>query len=598
MGIPRWMQALQRVVRLVWAQFVNDLRMAGQWLRELPNDLLEGLANRVFAITKHAGLGRLYVRDLGVFMLVGWVWVQHWDVVRATGVMKMWRSMQGPWGVKLLAEAIFVFPYYVLKLVALLFFPRSMLIWLPIVTAYGLAKYVATRYVEDIYEISDAVKNTEEGLRIAEEFLMRAAFALGYGRVQERKTWACKMLWILRPIICPTEEECLNWGRGRRYGKTPVSFARKVWDFFRGAPVGCPHALAIVNGEVKDRHSPLLLVGGPGYVFISNDSAAVFEKPNGSPEVLGPTTRRMHLIEGFERVRRIVSLREHHVTLSVTTRSRDGLSIEVRDVQLLFGVYRGGRPETQKTPYPFVPSALERLVYEERSAPVVDRWEQLSSSRLLTNTMRKMARVALTRFIRSQTVVEFLASVSAGDIAKLDATYQQIAQGFVSRQSGVSLASPQWPDPPDFVWRSQIGKRFEQMANGPDGQWARQSGVGLRWIGLGAWHTPVTKIINQHMDAWRLSVTNMMRSSPIVLAKLKRERYVSAFAERVREMLAVFQYWKGNPQQQEIAVLRHIVRWLELGALAKFGGLAHAPASWRRVITYMRSLLPRDPDRT
>lgn len=597
MNFSRWMQALQRAMRLVWAQLVKDLRLAWQWLRELPANLLEGLANRVFAITKPAGLVRVRVRDSLLFLLIGWIWAQHWDVVRHTGFMQVWMATKGSWAVKLLAEVIFVVPYYALKLVILLFLPQSLLLWLPIATAYGLAKYVATRYVEDIYEISDAVKSTEEGLRIAEEFLMRAAFAAGYGRVRERKTLGCRLLWKLRPMICPTEEECLNWGRGRRYG-TQVSFGRKIWDFIRGAPVGCPHALAIVNGEVKDRHSPLLLVGGPGYVFISNDSAAVFEKPDGSPEVLGPTTRRMHLIEGFERVRRIVSLREHHVTLSVNTRSRDGLPIEVRDVQLLFGVYRGGRPETEKAPYPFVPSALEQLVYEERAAPVVDRWEQLSSSRLLTNTMRNMASSKLSSFIRSQTVVEFLASVSAGDIAKLDETYQQVARELMVREHGAPSPSPRWPSPPDFVWRSQIGARFEEMANGQHGERARQSGVGLQWIGLGAWHTPVTKVINQHMEAWRISVSNMMRSSPAALAKLRRERYISAFAERVRELIAVFHYWQGAARQQEIAVLRQIVQWLELGALAKFGGIAHAPASWRHTVRYLRSLLPRDPDRT
>ncbi len=585
----------------MWRQFLDDLYSIGRWLRAFPSQLLERVANRLFAITKPAGMARLYVRDGLLFALIGWIFFRHWDIVGSTGFTNIWNQVGGSWAAKLLGVMIFGVPYYIIKVAMVFFLPDSMRLWLLFVLPYFLALYAATRYLEDIYEVSDALRSTEEGFQVANEFLLRAAFAHGYGRVRERKTLFCRLLGSLRPAICPTEEECLNWGRSRQYGKARVSLARRLWDFWRGAPTGCPHTLAIVGGEIKDRRSPLLLIGGPGYVFISTDSAALFEKPDGTSRVLGPTTRRLHLIEGFERVRRIISLREHQLTTSVSARSRDGLPIEVKDVQVLFGIYRGGRQPTAKEPYPFSPTALEQLVYDERAVPVTDRWEQLSSSRLLTNAMRNMANSELANFIRSQTVVEFLASVSYGDLNHLREEYRQIvAEMALPRTSTLEEAPPPaLPTPPDFVWRPEIGARFDQMVNGREGKKARQRGVGLQWIGLGAWHTPVTSIIDSHLEAWKISVGNMLRSAPGVLAQLERERQISFFAERVRTMLGTFQN-QGDltPRQRETALLRYFVRWLEWGALVRYGGIAHAPAAWRQVANYLRSLVAHDVDET
>ncbi len=581
----------------MWRQLLNDLYRIGEWLQATFSPLLERIANWLFAITKPAAKARLYVRDGLILALIGWILFRHWDIVGVTGFASIRDQVGGSWVAKLLGVMIVGVPLYFLKVVLVFFLPDSLRTWLFWMMPYFLARYAASRYLEDIYEISDALQSMKEGLKVAQEFLLRAAFARGYGRVRERKTFPCRLLLRLRPVLCPTEEECLNWGRSRQYGRIKVSLARRFWDFLRGAPTGCPHTLAIVDGEVKDRRSPLLLIGGPGYVFISTDSAALFEKPDGTPRVLGPTTRRLHLIEGFERVRRIVSLRDHQITLSVNARSRDGLPIDIKDVQLLFGIYRGGRKLTTKEPYPFAKMALDHLVYGERAGTGSERRELLSSSRLLTNAMRNMARSELANFIRSQTVVEFLASVSYGDLKVLEEEYQQIKAEMVLPQASKAekISPPPLPAPPDFVWRPEIGARFDQMVNeGADGRRALQRGVGLQWIGLGAWHTPVTSIIDSHLEAWKISVGNMLRSAPGVLAQLERERQVSFFAERVRTMLGKFQNEAAFPSSwRQVTLLRYFVNWLEWGALVRYGGIAHAPAAWRSTATYLRSLLPR-----
>ncbi len=55
-----------------------------------------------------------------------------------------------------------------------------------------------------------------------------------------------------------------------------------------------------------DQSSPIVQIGGPGYVMVELDSAALFERPDGSPHVIAPTVgewRGKKVIEGFERIR-------------------------------------------------------------------------------------------------------------------------------------------------------------------------------------------------------------------------------------------------------------------------------------------------------
>jgi len=584
-----------------WQRLMTKIYAVGWWLRSLPSRIAEGILEGVFAITKPAGNSRLWVRDALIFALIAVILVRHWDWVGTTGFRQIWQQVGGSWVAKLLGVLIFGVPRYVEKVVLVFFMPDSMRIWLPLILPYFLARYAASRYLEDIYEVSDALKDPKAGLKVAREFLLRAAFAHGYGRVREKRTGLCRLIGKVDAAFCPTMKECIKWELTRpEYCEkdVPKSLLQKLkcWERKR-----CSHVLSIINGEIKDRQSPLLLIGGPGYVFISADSAALFERPDGMSWWLGPTIDRLHLIEGFERVRRIVNLREHQLTISASARSRDGLPIEVKDVQLLFDIYRGGRPADRKRPYPFMPMALDRLVYQEPAGPVTDRWEPLSSSRLLTDAMRTMARVELLKFIRSQTVVEFLASVSYGDVEQLRREYLRVAEQIAGEVGAEKAVPPPMPEPADFIWYSDIAARFDKMVNGPDGLRARQRGVGLQWIGLGAWHTPVTRVIDQHKEVWRISIENKLRASPLALEQLQRERRISAVLEHVRALLGLFQKTEEKqypPSYRVIALLKDAVSWVEQSALKRYDRLEAAPPEWQHTMKCLRSVLPRDVEPT
>ncbi len=553
----------------MWEQFVVDLHRLMMWLEALPSRLVGRILDRFFIMTRPDGKKRLLLRHFALLLVVGWIAFKHWDIVSHPPFDVYWNRVgvvEGAWFARVVVVFIAGTIAYFLRLIAVFLSPDSLRLLLLVVLPYYLALYMASRYLEDIYELGAVLQDQKAGLEAATLFLRRAAFSHNYFR-PKRSGGSL---------------------RGRQ-GNTASALAALEASL----PV-----LSIVEGEVSNRRSPLLLIGGPGYVAISADSAALFEHPNGTPRVLGPTRGRWHQIEGFERLRRIVNLRDHQLTLSVSTRSRDGIKIRVEDVQVLFSIYRGGRHSSQREPYPFMPGAVERLVYNERGDSSMERWERLASSRMLASTMRSMARAEIVSFIRSQTLVQFLASVLPTDVAALEETYRELLaemQAEASRMQ-ISLAPPADPAPGQFVWRSQVAERFDALVNGPHGNRARQRGVGLKWIGLGAWQTGVDKVLKDHLDAWRLSVRNMMRGSPKALRQLEWERRISTLVQFARELVASFQQSDGAALERQLALLRYYAHRLDVALDLHYGSLEDAPASWRRASQRLHSYLPRDID--
>src|SRR5689334_12584715 len=107
-----------------------------------------------------------------------------------------------------------------------------------------------------------------------------------------------------------------------------------------------------------DHDSPIVQIGGPGYVIVELHSAVLFERPDGTPHVVGPTQglwRNRMIIEGFERIRQAADLREIMGNQEVSARSRDGIPVVAKDIQYSYSIYRGENPvKTLQIPYPFV----------------------------------------------------------------------------------------------------------------------------------------------------------------------------------------------------------------------------------------------------
>jgi hypothetical protein len=64
-----------------------------------------------------------------------------------------------------------------------------------------------------------------------------------------------------------------------------------IWEV---ALSGSDETIRITKGDIADEHrtSSNYLIGGPGKVIVDLDSVALFEKPDGTPHIIGPTGRK------------------------------------------------------------------------------------------------------------------------------------------------------------------------------------------------------------------------------------------------------------------------------------------------------------------
>src|ERR1044072_1195801 len=71
-----------------------------------------------------------------------------------------------------------------------------------------------------------------------------------------------------------------------------ISVARAfIWSV---ALSGSEETIRVSQGEISEqgRESPTYLIGGPGKVMVDLDSVALFEKPDGTPRIIGPTDKQ------------------------------------------------------------------------------------------------------------------------------------------------------------------------------------------------------------------------------------------------------------------------------------------------------------------
>jgi hypothetical protein len=259
------------------------------------------------------------------------------------------------------------------------------------------------------------------------------------------------------------------------------------------------NTLVIKNAEIsaKDKSdSPIIRIGGPGRLDVHLENAVLFEKVGGHAHVIGPTSKRQAILDGYERYRQIIDLRDQEMEVNLEGRTQDGIPITAKDVKLLFSVYRGKPTADPAKPYQqpnlFSEKAIENLVYNQGKVPWV-------------NAMRNIVETELRNFISRHTLSEFLAAVSLGDA-----------------DTGVV--------PPGFVARDKVTDLFDRFIaefqeKVPD------SGVELHWIGVGTWVTPTQIVNDKHLDAWRQNRENQSRSGP---RAFKKERKQARIREQIR----------------------------------------------------------------
>src|SRR4030095_3157568 len=303
-----------------------------------------------------------------------------------------------------------------------------------------------------------------------------------------------------------------------------VGVARQfVWGV---ALSGSKQIIRIAQGDVLDVHreTPTFLIGGPGLVVVDLDSVALFEKSNGMPHVIGPGAA---ILDGFERFRQAVDIRDHYVDLrdqdpksqSVKSRSRDGIPITATDVRLMFSIYRGeGARPSAALPYPFSKEAVAQIIYKSSSRVTPDLPNPSTYEFSWINNMVGLIRANLGGFMNQHQLTVYLASTGMPEFEKAKQREEAIAKQVQQLTQGTEEPpeAKEVMPPPKFTPRNEITNLFTQFAEDFTKR-ARNRGVELHWIGVGTWKTHIDLIPEKHLEAWKLSQENAKNSNPFVI---------------------------------------------------------------------------------
>jgi hypothetical protein len=313
-----------------------------------------------------------------------------------------------------------------------------------------------------------------------------------------------------------------------------------AWRFLRRAASGSTsETLRLREGQIaeSDQDSSILLIGGPGRVQVDTDTAALFERGDGTPHVVVPRltspadpgdSRSAELLGAFERLREpVVDLRDQYIgtsageSIMVVGRSLDGMPVSVVDVHGVFSVRRDPNASTgvdsRHASYAVRPQDIENLIYRQ-TVPVQTSEEYASGPPPdWTEEMRSLIREALRDFMSQNRLGDYLSGTGAHEVELSEyredtilARSLQVASDLPGITSGNSQpASGLRP-------RTDLSARFKKYGSEFSTR-AQQLGLELHWIGVGTWKIPeVSKgaiIDAKHLEAWRMNRENAERSS-------------------------------------------------------------------------------------
>lgn len=295
---------------------------------------------------------------------------------------------------------------------------------------------------------------------------------------------------------------------------------------------GGDEKITIHEGKIseKDESSPIILIGGPGYIKVNLGSAALLEQIDGSSRVISASKEPWKL-NRFERIREIgefdevgkreyatIDLQDQIVTsIKVKSRTKDGIPIEAHDIKIFFSILR---ESNSKDPYSFERKAVEDLVYKQTLiTPKPDKnygvsfpWEM---------TVIPLIKDEMEKLISSKALSEILSSISQKELDQLNENENsntqmrvEITGQMTQTSSGNRLKLR------TFETRSQITDRFFEEAFIKK---AKLLGIHLNWIDVGTWHLPSEMIQDNLKSAWQLARDNIEEKNKIESSAKKLE---------------------------------------------------------------------------
>jgi hypothetical protein len=318
---------------------------------------------------------------------------------------------------------------------------------------------------------------------------------------------------------------------------------RVAWRFIQRLSTGIgQEVLHLRDGKIveEDKNSPIVLIGGPGHVRVDYDTVALFERPDGTPHVVGPVLRRTRsgegqsdydptaiALDGFERLREpIIHLRDQYIgsaagqALTVTSRSLDGMPVSAADVRAVFSVRRAreGKAAEPSKPgtYPFDARDIEKIIYGQ-SVPVLTAGPDASGEPgAWTSGMQALITSALREFMSQNRLSEYVAGTGQSEMEQSEFLDDTILQKTLELSSDVSETVPLTPrEQPKFHARTELSARFAK-SNLEFARRSRERGLELHWIGVGTWTMPDENssetVREKHLEAWRMNRDSLRRA--------------------------------------------------------------------------------------
>lgn len=196
------------------------------------------------------------------------------------------------------------------------------------------------------------------------------------------------------------------------------------------------------EGLWEDDRSVLSQSGGPGWLKVHLENAVITESADGSSRVLAPG-KHPALLDGFERLRAVLHLKEQVLKLNVWARSRDGIRVRVEGARLIYSLLRSKREPSLQQPYPFDAKAATDLVYSQRVEQSARRMAKPAGGNLIAEQGQAFFERQLQEFIGQFTLGELLAPVEdSTDVfsSKLLVARDKLRQAFIVRSQEPAAA--------------------------------------------------------------------------------------------------------------------------------------------------------------
>jgi hypothetical protein len=224
------------------------------------------------------------------------------------------------------------------------------------------------------------------------------------------------------------------------------------------------------------------------------------------------------------------------------------MKITATDVRMVYRLRRDGQNPSFKRPHPYVDEAIFNLVYNEtrlvtpEGVAATGKGIKKSPTGLQMGVIESLIRGELGKFMSQYKLTRYLSSYGMPEYEEALKRENEIEE--ISR----SVSDPDDPaerqeisEPPEFESRPRITDLFTEFTS-KFSQDAKGRGVELHWIGVGTWKPPNEIVLEQHLEAWRLSLENLAKGSPKAIEKLGMEKKIKEKMRLIQTVpLAIFQ---------------------------------------------------------